>query len=167
MGIPALCVPLSGLEPETFWSATKRSIQLSHRGKTLFIYMFKNHVSSAVPLSGLEPETFWSATKRSIQLSHRGASGGEAGIRTLGGDLLSPQPLSRRPRSSTPAPPQVRITCKGGGSGIRTHGNLRYDGFQDRCLKPLGHPSRVRGSPSSSQTAVYHAQFFCQSPIDE
>ena len=32
MGIPALCVPLSGLEPETFWSATKRSIQLSHRG---------------------------------------------------------------------------------------------------------------------------------------
>ena len=24
----------------------------------------------------------------------------------------------------------------GGGSGIRTHGNLRYGGFQDRCLKP-------------------------------
>lgn len=29
-----------------------------------------------------------------------------------------------------------------GGSGeIRTHGELPHDGFQDRCLKPLGHTS--------------------------
>ena len=29
----------------------------------------------------------------------------------------------------------------GGGGGIRTHGGLRLDGFQDRCLRPLSHPS--------------------------
>ena len=40
-------------------------------------------------------------------------------------------------------PPVVMLKhCKGGGSGIRTHGNaVRYVGFQDQCLKPLGHPS--------------------------
>src|SRR5260370_22798112 len=31
----------------------------------------------------------------------------------------------------------------GGGSGIRTHGPLRVSGFQDRCIKPLCHPSRI------------------------
>ncbi len=29
----------------------------------------------------------------------------------------------------------------GGGGGIRTHGRLRDDGFQDRYHRPLGHPS--------------------------
>jgi hypothetical protein len=29
----------------------------------------------------------------------------------------------------------------GGGGGIRTHGCLRNDGFQDRYHRPLGHPS--------------------------
>ena len=29
----------------------------------------------------------------------------------------------------------------GGWGGIRTHGRLHVAGFQDRCLKPLGHPS--------------------------
>ena len=29
----------------------------------------------------------------------------------------------------------------GGGSRIRTHGALTLNGFQDRRLKPLGHPS--------------------------
>ena len=34
----------------------------------------------------------------------------------------------------------------GGESGIRTHGTLPYDGFRNRCLRPLGHLSmRVRG----------------------
>lgn len=28
-----------------------------------------------------------------------------------------------------------------GGSGIRTHGTLRHSGFQDRCIRPLCHPS--------------------------
>jgi hypothetical protein len=51
-------------------------------------------------------------------------------------------------------PPMVLLlSCKGGGSGIRTHGNAeRYVGFQDQCLKPLGHPSRWFGQVS----AVYH-----------
>src|SRR5260370_28938374 len=31
----------------------------------------------------------------------------------------------------------------GGGSGIRTHGSLRISGFQDRCVKPLCHPSKL------------------------
>ena len=29
----------------------------------------------------------------------------------------------------------------GGDSGIRTHGRFPFDGFQDRCLKPLSHIS--------------------------
>ena len=29
----------------------------------------------------------------------------------------------------------------GGGSRIRTHGTSRHNGFQDRRLQPLGHPS--------------------------
>ena len=31
----------------------------------------------------------------------------------------------------------------GGGGGIRTHGTLRHAGFQDRCIRPLCHPSFV------------------------
>ena len=31
----------------------------------------------------------------------------------------------------------------GGGGGIRTHGCLRNNGFQDRHHRPLGHPSVV------------------------
>jgi hypothetical protein len=33
------------------------------------------------------------------------------------------------------------LRVDGGGSGIRTHGSLRIPGFQDRCFKPLSHPS--------------------------
>ena len=33
------------------------------------------------------------------------------------------------------------IERSGGGSGIRTHGALRPAGFQDRCIRPLCHPS--------------------------
>ena len=32
--------------------------------------------------------------------------------------------------------------CGGGGSGIRTHGGVNLTGFQDRRLRPLGHPSK-------------------------
>ena len=31
----------------------------------------------------------------------------------------------------------------GGGRGIRTPGRLPYSGFQDRRLRPLGHPSGI------------------------
>ncbi len=37
--------------------------------------------------------------------------------------------------------PQRTSVAHGGGSRIRTHGPLRDNGFQDRLLKPLGHPS--------------------------
>jgi hypothetical protein len=40
------------------------------------------------------------------------------------------------------------LTC--GGSGIRTHGALRHNGFRDRPIRPLSHPSvhhlRVSGA---------------------
>ena len=38
----------------------------------------------------------------------------------------------------------------GGGSRIRTHGALTLNGFQDRRLKPLGHPSKDLGSSLTS-----------------
>src|ERR1043165_5629867 len=45
----------------------------------------------------------------------------------------------------------------GGWGGIRTHGRFHVAGFQDRCLKPLGHPSTsgfhsgiaMRGKPAA------------------
>ena len=54
-------------------------------------------------------------------------------------ELDTRQPLSRRPHSTTLAPPQLRAYS--GGRGIRTHGGLPHTCFQDRRLKPLGHPS--------------------------
>ena len=38
-------------------------------------------------------------------------------------------------------------TKYGGGDGIRTHGPVTVDGFQDRCLKPLGHTSVALRAP--------------------
>ena len=53
--------------------------------------------------------------------------------------------LSRRARSATPAPPHMQLPLPpciaSGGRGIRTHGDFRHTCFQDRRLKPLGHPS--------------------------
>ena len=34
-----------------------------------------------------------------------------------------------------------RLNCPTGWRGIRTHGTFPHAGFQDRSLKPLGHPS--------------------------
>ena len=45
----------------------------------------------------------------------------------------------------------------GGESGIRTHGDLRLAGFQDRFLKPLGHLSiGVEVPRLSNARLVYH-----------
>ena len=49
------------------------------------------------------------------------------------------------PRPS-PKPRESRFNF-GGGEGIRTPGTLPYGGFQNRCLRPLGHSSE-RGLPS-------------------
>ena len=48
----------------------------------------------------------------------------------------------------------------GGGGGIRTHGALRHAGFQDRCIRPLCHPSNSPvhnklGRTSNSTLFVY------------
>ena len=39
-----------------------------------------------------------------------------------------------------------------GGGGIRTHGDLRLFGFQDRCIKPLCHPSSSEQGENYPQT---------------
>lgn len=38
---------------------------------------------------------------------------------------------------------QPPVSNNGGRGEIRTHGAVTLGGFQDRCLKPLGHPSVV------------------------
>ena len=82
-------------------------------------------------------------------------NGGVGGIRTHG-ESFPPQPLSRRSVSAssrtTPYPKYIYWNARahplprhvGGGSGIRTHGPFRISGFQDRRLRPLGHPSGCR-----------------------
>ena len=42
-----------------------------------------------------------------------------------------------------PARPSLHGLLFGGGSRIWTHGTFRLNGFQDRRLKPLGHPSKL------------------------
>ncbi len=39
---------------------------------------------------------------------------------------------------------RIAVAGDGGGSGIRTHGGVNLTGFQDRRLRPLGHPSATR-----------------------
>ena len=39
------------------------------------------------------------------------------------------------------ARPTIDGPGSGRGGGIRTHGDLRHAGFQDRCIRPLCHPS--------------------------
>ena len=73
-------------------------------------------------------------------------NGGERGIRTLE-RAFTRYSLSRRAPSAnsaiSPSSSKQSIIKRvyGGGSRIRTHGTSRYSGFQDRRLKPLGHPS--------------------------
>lgn len=45
----------------------------------------------------------------------------------------------------------VHLRRSGGGGGIRTHGDFRLSGFQDRCNKPLYHPSL---SPQNISTSA-------------
>jgi hypothetical protein len=48
-----------------------------------------------------------------------------------------------KPGTANCEPKTASCELFGGGSGIRTHGPLRVSGFQDRCIKPLCHPSRI------------------------
>ena len=56
-------------------------------------------------------------------------------------DPEGPPALLRRPHGDPQSPDGARA---GGGGGIRTPGTFRYNGFQDRRLKPLGHSSARR-----------------------
>jgi hypothetical protein len=62
-------------------------------------------------------------------------SGGEGGIRTRGGGFIPRTHLAGEPNQ-----PLWHLPV-GGGRGIRTHDGLLHTCFQDRRLKPLGHPS--------------------------
>src|SRR3546814_13866624 len=53
----------------------------------------------------------------------------------------------------------------GGWGGIRTHGGgAPHAGFQDRCLKPLGHPSRSGYQGPRLSQAQSHAPFAAPMP---
>src|SRR5215831_14636691 len=67
--------------------------------------------------------------------------GGEERIRTSG-PVLPDQPLSRRLPSATRPPLQNRRLAEGVGFEPT---ELSLSGFQDRRLKPLGHPSATEG----------------------
>jgi hypothetical protein len=62
--------------------------------------------------------------------------GGEGGIRTRGGGFSPRTHLAGEPNQ-----PLWHLPV-GGGRGIRTHDGFLHTCFQDRRLKPLGHPSR-------------------------
>ena len=85
-------------------------------------------------------------------------TGGEGGIRTLG-RVLPRQPLSRRPRSSTPAPPQLKY--RGGGRGIRTPGEVSPTVvFKTTALVHSAIPPRFVMVESLSRAwAFYHADY--------
>ena len=54
-------------------------------------------------------------------------------------------------------------TSAGGESGIRTHGDLRLAGFQDRFLQPLGHLSIAeRRLVLNTCSMIPHYNFICQ-----
>ena len=50
--------------------------------------------------------------------------------------------FSVRARNAKAQPTGGRLGS-GRGGGIRTHDTLRYAGFQDRCIRPLCHPSVI------------------------
>src|SRR5262249_30390704 len=77
-----------------------------------------------------------------------GGTGGEERIRTSG-SVLPDQPLSRRLPSATRPPLQDALAE---GVGFEPT-ELSLSGFQDRRLKPLGHPSAR--SPSASGHGQY------------
>ena len=55
-----------------------------------------------------------------------------------------PHPLIKKART------RRAFLINGGGAGIRTLGTSRYAGFQDRCFRPLSHPSKEVGHYSDA-----------------
>ena len=56
-------------------------------------------------------------------------------------------PLRHNCLAGSPIQPLSHLSTRdsnnGGGSRIRTHGTLRYNGFQDRRFRPLSHPTKI------------------------
>ncbi len=82
-----------------------------------------------------------------------------AGIRTRGGGFSPRTHLAGEPNR-----PLWHLPV-GGGRGIRTHDGFLHTCFQDRRLKPLGHPSNKRKPVKHSgheiplkRTEFYHIQ---------
>ena len=75
------------------------------------------------------------------------------------------QPLSRRPRSSTPAPPRERPRNRlermqlflAEGEGFEPP-DLSINGFQDRRNRPLCHPSETRTTPLHLTRSIHHKE---------
>ena len=130
----------AGFEPATSGFVVRYSIQLSY-GRLYYSFVIPNHYRR-IHLPGQITGKCWCGWK----------NGGEGGIRTRG-TVLAAQSLSRRPPSadSATSPRQVFIGVnwrKGWDSNPRDP--QRPNGFQDRLLQPLGHPSHT------TCTSVYH-----------
>ena len=81
--------------------------------------------------------------------------GGEGGIRTRGGGFSPRTHLAGEPNR-----PLWHLPV-GGGRGIRTHDGFLHTCFQDRRLKPLGHPSRSRENPSQALGILPYQRTAC------
>ena len=82
-----------------------------------------------------------------------GSAGRKPGILTEAVGFDTRSAVGRLPPKSTDQPRwqdslrrlgQSRIGSNGGGSGIRTHEGISPAGFQDRCIRPLCHPSATK-----------------------
>jgi hypothetical protein len=100
------------------------------------------------PSARFERATFSSAGRRSNPLSyegsffsnHRKSKAGRQGFEPWE-ELFTPQPLSRRPRSSTPAPPLALFNCLAEGEGFEPPVTVRPQRFS-------------RPSPSSARPSL-------------
>ena len=111
-------------------------------------YCKRNMIASALnstqlPKAGQFP--IWTARSASDRCRHRPKS--SCGLSRVVGidtvllrgedEVLRDSPIPWVVWSEIPA----HLRLKSGGRGIRTPGELPHNGFQDRRLKPLGHPS--------------------------
>jgi hypothetical protein len=92
------------------------------------------------PSARFERAAFSSAGRRSNPLSYEGVLAGRQGFEPWE-ELITPQPLSRRPRSSTPAPPPTAFSCVAEGEGFEPPVTLQPQRFS-------------RPSPSSTRPSL-------------
>jgi hypothetical protein len=119
-------VGVTGFEPATSWSRTKRATKLRYTPKTDPAEAGPS--SQMVGLAGFEPTTSSTPRKRATKLRY------------------SPKNRSRA------IPPGAGRT--GGEGGIRTLGTLlTYTAFPMLHLRPLGHLSKETGAPGRIRTS--------------